>query len=84
MKNKFFILIFLALLLSSCVSPGQTEYTADQVKTNQKFVEDHTIRTIDTQAGVVCWIYFATGGISCLPISQTKLDNKNENSQNRN
>uniref|UniRef100_A0A6M3XTR6 Uncharacterized protein n=1 Tax=viral metagenome TaxID=1070528 RepID=A0A6M3XTR6_9ZZZZ len=34
------------------------------------------IRTIDAEAGVVCWVYIGIeqGGICCLPLSETKLD----------
>ena len=33
-------------------------------------------RIVDDDAGVVCWIYLGgdPGGISCLPIEQTRLD----------
>ena len=34
-----------------------------------RFIE----RFIDDEAGVVCWRYKNNGGISCLPISDTKL-----------
>ena len=33
-------------------------------------------RWVDEEAGVVCWVYsgFYKGGISCLPLSDTRLD----------
>lgn len=33
-----------------------------------------TWRTIDTEAGVVCW--YRSKALSCLPIDQTKLENE--------
>jgi len=33
-------------------------------------------RYVDAEAGVVCWVYNASysGGLACLPISDTRLD----------
>jgi hypothetical protein len=36
-------------------------------------------RFYDNDAGVVCWVYndFEKGGISCLPLKETKLNSPN-------
>lgn len=64
------------LLLAVYVPPFQKatdQRATDQRGVDQQFVEGHIVRTVDSEAGVVCWVYFATGGIACLPLSETKL-----------
>lgn len=70
MKQKIFIL-GMGLLLAACQFPAPAPNPA----TNQWNIQNVN-RIFDDQAGVVCWIYSNNnqGGISCLPVSQTKLD----------
>lgn len=70
--RKFIFLTIVAMLLASCklLAPINSE---EQAEINQKFVESRTVRVLDRPAGVVCWVYFPQGGISCLPLSETKL-----------
>jgi len=65
-------IFFVLLLCSGCVQPNAESVTY----ANQEYVNSHIARHIDSEAGVVCWVYLATGGVSCLPISQTKLGEK--------
>ena len=57
------VLLITTIVLTGCVTPTEK---ADSL----------TTRYVDEEAGVVCWVYtaFHGGGISCLPISETKLD----------
>lgn len=73
MKQKIFIL-GMGLLLAAC-DPMPMPTPAPNPVTNQWNIQNVN-RIFDDQAGVVCWIYHNNnqGGISCLPVSQTKLD----------
>jgi len=56
--------------------PGATD---EKVTDNSVTIYRGTLETMyrveDAEAGVVCWIYsgFEKGGVSCLPIEQTRL-----------
>jgi hypothetical protein len=59
------VLALVALLIFSFVGPSRSERTALDV----------TFRVVDCDAKVVCWLTRANGGLSCLPIAETALDN---------
>jgi hypothetical protein len=68
-RSFYFTLITLLiwlLMLISCAAPAMP----DQAKPDL-----WTSRIIDEEAGVICWVYKAgyAGGISCLPLEQTRL-----------
>jgi len=54
-------------LLVSCTAAQPSPVVVDQ------WVAVNVKRFIDKEAGAVCWVWYKTGGISCLPISETKL-----------
>ena len=61
-------LIVLLFLAAACgPSPGYED---------TKDIGNMITRWQDNEAGVVCWVFVAynKGGISCLPVSETKLD----------
>jgi len=66
---KLIALSALIVLVTAC-APAVSEPVGDNG------VERYIERYVDTEAGVTCWIYSNgyQGGISCLPIEQTKLD----------
>ena len=68
--NKLLVLVMCVALLVACKSvPAKEETVVIADNWNE------VIRFIDEEAGVVCWWTGSyRGGISCLPISQTKLD----------
>jgi hypothetical protein len=59
------IVIFACGALGSC-APAEA---SDSSRGNNQVVRSY----FDDEAGVVCWTYY-TNGISCLPISETKLE----------
>lgn len=65
MKKTLVLLVALMLILVSCL-PDEGKKTLDN---------SAVTRFTDDEAGVVCWVYqdFNRGGISCLPINDTKL-----------
>jgi hypothetical protein len=69
----FFTLGLLVVLLSGCAWSNQDNYSGIPV---ESYPGEYGIsRFVDDEAGVVCWVYLElnAGGISCLPISDTKL-----------
>lgn len=68
------VLSFVSLLVlaASCAGvPDAPE--SSQITRNEKVrISDSIVRVIDTEAGVVCWTYYADG-ISCLPLESTLL-----------
>lgn len=78
----FIILVMLAGLLLSCVSPVDPDkmnidsYTGLTVVPFGSFYNPGLSRFTDEDAGVVCYVYYYSGGggIDCLPISETKLE----------
>jgi hypothetical protein len=61
------------LILTSCAGvPEQSEYVPHETTVKTIEVSYGVKRIIDREAGVVCWLIY-TDGISCLPISETKL-----------
>lgn len=66
----FLTILVFTLLFVSCV-PSENG-------SNSNIIEGATnlYREIDEDAGVVCWIYsgYQSGGIDCMPISETLLD----------
>jgi len=82
MKNKrlMMFIVFVVLAIAACVvlvacmpANGTSAYYGadnDSIK-----ITDYIDRIIDEEAGVVCYKYApAIGGLSCLPISLTLLD----------
>lgn len=71
MRDTFALLLVcaaLVLLLAGCGPATAETYSV-------KGWENRIERFEDTDAGVVCWVYHDSykGGLSCLPINQTKL-----------
>lgn len=68
MSKIFCVLV--VLMLAGCVPTGVEPETisSDAMRSVRRYV--------DVEAGVVCWTYKSgyAGGISCLPLSQTRLD----------
>lgn len=80
MKNIILIMMLFVILLSSCA--GDT--INQNISSDANFTIDPGItRYIDKDADVVCWIYYAwkQGGISCLPLSSTKLKLSEQNTE---
>jgi ABC-type Fe3+-hydroxamate transport system substrate-binding protein len=72
------VLISMMVLLSSC-APADANNSDLNNKSITVFNEDaygNIIQIKDEEAGVVCWVYKegSAGGISCLPLKDTKLD----------
>lgn len=68
--NKFIIILLLSLSLASC-APPMTDGSGVILSNIGVYVGGGIYRTIDRDAGVVCWVFH--DGISCLPIHETKL-----------
>ena len=68
--KKLLVLVVCVALMVGCGTPVNEE----RVVIGDGW--DDVIRFIDEEAGVVCWLYRAdrSAGLSCLPLSQTKLD----------
>ena len=72
MKWLLAAVMFLVVLLIG----GSCETSAQEPGVTASTILNPSVsRFMDLEAGVVCWIYSAAyqGGISCLPISETKL-----------
>jgi hypothetical protein len=67
---KIVSLVVMAVLLVSCAGGGGSEGIREIPEVT---VRNEVNRFIDKEAGVVCWTHFQYG-ISCLPLSETKLD----------
>jgi hypothetical protein len=59
--------------LSGCTVTGGPQTIRGDASEGQEWVDTHIVRTVDEEAGVVCWVWYKTGGIDCLPLSQTLL-----------
>ncbi len=71
------VVVFLALLLSGCAPTTAYTSTGTEAPITTADVGNLVDRIIDTEAGVVCYLYAhydGGGSISCLPINQTLLD----------
>ena len=70
----FALFALLAVLLAGCGLEGTAE---EGTVSGSIYLSSSVSRFMDTEAGVVCWVYrdvmYNTGGLSCLPIGQTKL-----------
>ena len=66
-RLTFLILVILTigLIVAACAAPPE----AGSVKVTN--ISGYVTRYVDKEAGVACWV--VSQGISCLPISQTKL-----------
>lgn len=66
------VLVIAMFVLAACATPV--------VSIKQSDGEAYGVtRFVDKEAGVVCWKYYlggAGGGISCLPLKDTKLGDK--------
>jgi len=71
-EMKKIVLVFV-LLLTACAPVDRPAETEDTI--SQEYTYGVT-RVVDEEAGVVCWTFKSgyAGGISCLPINQTLLD----------
>ena len=78
-ERKAGALIFLAcvigLALLVCCAPA-TDRDDAQIEhgDDTKPMPYNSARFIDREAGVVCYVHGGTGGISCLPLNETWLD----------
>jgi hypothetical protein len=66
-----YVLLVLGLTyLSSCAIPE------DSAEVRYAHRQAGITRHVDAEAGVVCWVYTVSnaGGISCLPLTDTRLD----------
>jgi uncharacterized protein YceK len=72
MKTKIVIILAVLALLIGCSEP-MSRSTGPVEK--PVYIGTYVRRIVDEEAGVVCWIHKDTyqGGISCLPLSETKL-----------
>lgn len=79
MKQRLLLIIALSTIifaialsqLTSCsggVIPQLTESNGSTKLLN----DGNVFRFIDEEMGVVCWMYIARGGITCLPFDQVK------------
>lgn len=66
---RYAFLLAVLLLLAGCGSPPGSSVDG---KSLGRIQGAGISRFIDDEAGVVCWVYYY--GISCLSISQTRLD----------
>ena len=80
MKFKTYLAIILVLLTISIMFLGcavPPEYKEEYANAQKFTVESNITMIVFEEVGVVCWVYDSMAeeaGISCLPISQTKLD----------
>jgi hypothetical protein len=65
---KYLMVVIAALLLTACGPSNSSQSSGDDAS-----VAAYLIRTVDEDAGVVCWRYINGGGVSCLPLADTKL-----------
>lgn len=69
------LVIVMALLMVACAAPeSYTVVKPDAMGSKKLAVEGigGVHRFVDSEAGVVCWIYPGYG-LACLPISETRL-----------
>ena len=64
----------LLLALAGCTQAGEPVGKSERL--NISSIGYGVFRFIDHEAGVVCWVYKGSekGGISCLPLGETRLD----------
>ena len=85
--KKILILVGIIILLASCNLPEVQRYEESQQfkegKTQALLITADVVRIYDREADVFCWIYsdarftlnsaYGKGGISCLPVNDTRL-----------
>lgn len=72
MKKKIILILVVMFLLVSC-GPADLDPVGVSIESNSY---DAVNRVVDDEAGVVCYTFDSgsyAGGISCIPISQTRL-----------
>lgn len=72
MRYVRFFAVFILVMCASC--SNASPLNSAECK-NAIVVDGCIYRYMDEEVGVVCW-YTYKGGISCLPIDQTKLSDK--------
>lgn len=81
MRKRKLLMVAVVLLaaLSGCTGDGAEESDSSTVETTESIPDDVT-RFVDEEAGVVCYQFHAapgsrasSGGIACVPITETKL-----------
>jgi hypothetical protein len=77
-KARWSILLALSMMLVSCaLQPTMPEPTPESnLVYRDAFYDMNVLRFVDREAGVVCWVIRGSqkGGISCLPLEQTRLE----------
>jgi len=73
--RKIIFLLVGALLLGGCDEPLSFPQPPQTATIDQNYLYSTVHKFFDKEAGVVCWVY-RDNGISCLPVSQTKLGEK--------
>lgn len=75
MRKRMLIALAMVALLVACAAPQPdgNKYPVCERMTEGKLLFSGVCRFVDTDAGVVCWAY-GPGGISCLPLKDTRLD----------
>jgi hypothetical protein len=71
---KIIVGVLIVLLLAAC---GGNMDDSPRAANRTQVEGTYIVRSIDKEAGVVCWqntTYNSSGGIFCMPLSQTKLD----------
>jgi hypothetical protein len=78
--RRILLVVLLGWLLVGCApseAPSDSSPNVHYV-TNYNLGGFNVTRFVDAEAGVVCWVFSpgqgGGGGISCLPIDQTKLE----------
>lgn len=65
------LLVLLVLVACGASAEAQVLSPEDPPFTD---IGNGVARFIDDEAGVVCWMFYSKGTLSCLPLSETKLD----------
>ena len=75
------LIVLIVALLGCAPTMSPQERAATEVKgLSTELPEEHVLtiyglrRVVDKEAGVVCYMYIGRGGVSCLPLSETTLD----------
>jgi len=72
--KRWLVAVAFVLIAAGCRMPEESPRLNDNTMTTFGNITRHT----DTEAGVVCWVFQDShkGGISCLPLADTKLGDK--------